>query len=197
MPMSLEELGIDRKRKSTAQDPEPKKLVKLDRALRQQRQEQKRPPKKKAKLINSDAQITVPPPLPASPEEDEIEEEELSEDVSEDGAQPLPDGSEETSSSGSEQSQSDSVFDSDEEPQQKAMFSEDEDSDAIETLNAANIEGLSRKLDAEQAQREAEAQAELEDDALQTNIAEDNLLDGPDQASTLTPDLKLLHSRIT
>ncbi|KAK5949635.1 rRNA (cytosine-C5-)-methyltransferase nop2 [Knufia fluminis] len=188
MPMSLREMGIDRKRKSTAKDSGPTKLVKLDRALRQQETEKKS--KKKARLANRDAQITVPPPMPIAAEEDDDIEEILSEDldISDNAAQALPDD---------DTSASDSVLASDDEIQQKGMFSEDEDSDAIETLNAANIEGLSRRLDAEQAQQEAEAQAELEDDALQTNIADDNLLDGPDQTTTLAPDLKLLHSRIT
>lgn len=196
MPMSLEELGHGRKRKSTAPDSGsgPTKLVKLDRALRQQEIEKK--PKKKSRIVNSDAQITVPPPMPAMGDDDDDIEEILSEDLSDGAVQELqlPDG--DTSASGSA---SDSVLDSDieDEVQQKGMFSEDEDSDAIETLNAANIEGLSRKLDQEQAEVEAEAQQELEDDALQTNIADDNLLDGPDQTATLTPDLKLLHSRIT
>ena len=96
-----------------------------------------------------------------------------------------------------------SVYDSD--PQQeKTMFSEDEDeSDAEEKLTAANIAGLSRRLDEEQEEDAAEAQLELEEAALQTNIDGDrpNVLDdegedaGP--ASRLAPDLQLLRSRIT
>ena len=96
-----------------------------------------------------------------------------------------------------------SVYDSD--PQQeKARFSEDEDeSDAEEKLTAANIAGLSRRLDEEQAEDAAEAQLELEEAALQTNVDGDrlNVLDdegedaGP--ASRLAPDLQLLRSRIT
>lgn len=98
-----------------------------------------------------------------------------------------------------------SVYDSD--PQQKVMFSDDEDeSDAEEKLTAANIEGLSRTLDKEQEEEEDMAQAELEEAALQTNIdgdrphilsdAEDEE-DGMDPASKLAPDLQLLRSRIT
>ena len=59
------------------------------------------------------------------------------------------------------------VYDSDP-PEGGAMFSEDEDEDAEERLTAANIEGLSRKLDAEQIEEEAEAA--LEEATLQTNI---------------------------
>lgn len=98
-----------------------------------------------------------------------------------------------------------SVYDSD--PQQKAMFSEDEDeSDAEEKLTAANIEGLSRTLDKQQEEEADMAQAELEEAALQTNIdgdrphvlsdAEDEE-DGMNLASQLAPDLQLLRSRIT
>jgi ribosomal RNA methyltransferase Nop2 len=99
-----------------------------------------------------------------------------------------------------------SVFDSDQEPR-KAMFSEDEDeSDAEEKLTAANIEGLSRRLDATLEDEAAEAQLELEEAALQTNIdgdrpkvlqdAEEDDEDGT-AASRLAPDLQLLRVRIT
>lgn len=101
----------------------------------------------------------------------------------------------------------DSVFDSDAEGQneRRAMFSEDEDdSDAEEKLTAANIVGLSRKLDEQQAQEEAEAQAELEDAALQTNIERPHVLDDEEEddlalktKALLAPDLQLLRTRIT
>ena len=117
-------------------------------------------------------------------------------DVSE-GADILPD---EFLGSGS------SVYDSD--PQhEKAMFSEDEgDSDAEQRLTAANIAGLSRKLDEQQEAEADEAQLELEEAALQTNIDGDrpNVLedsdddqDGMTAQSRLAPDLQLLRSRIT
>lgn len=100
-----------------------------------------------------------------------------------------------------------SVYDS-EADERKAMFSEDEEqSDAEEQLTAANIEGLSRKLDEQQEEDEALAQAELEDAALQTNIAGDRpkILGGVDddeaqvglEGTTLAPDLQLLRTRIT
>ena len=96
-----------------------------------------------------------------------------------------------------------SVYDSD--PQhERARFSEDEDeSDAEEKLTAANIEGLSRRLDEEQEEEAAEAQLELEEAALQTNIDGDRpkVLDDDDNdegaVSRLAPDLQLLRSRIT
>lgn len=98
-----------------------------------------------------------------------------------------------------------SVYDSDPE-HQEAMFSDDEgESDAEEKLTAANIEGLSRRLDEQQEDEAAEAQLELEEAALQTNIDGDRphiLEDAEDDqgingASRLAPDLQLLRSRIT
>ncbi|PUU72657.1 NOL1/NOP2/sun family-domain-containing protein [Tuber borchii] len=96
------------------------------------------------------------------------------------------------------------VYDSGEE-QAGHIFSEDEDeSDAEEKLTAANIEGLSRKLDAQLAHEAAEAQAELEESAMQTNIAGEpkpHILGDPndedDQAALATPDVTLLRTRIT
>ena len=93
-----------------------------------------------------------------------------------------------------------SVYDSDDQ-QPKGMFSEDEDdSDAEEKLNAANIEGLSRKLAEQQDAEAANAQAELEEAALQTNIAGDGDLlsdSDPTKAALLAPDLQLLRARLT
>lgn len=94
---------------------------------------------------------------------------------------------------------SDSVFDSEPDQAGTARFSEDDDeSDAEEKLTAANIEGLSRKLDKQQAQIDAQAQDELQDAAMQTNIAPAEG-QGRDNAATrdLAPDLQLLRSRIT
>lgn len=97
------------------------------------------------------------------------------------------------------------VYDSDPDHAHKAMFSEDEDeSDAEEKLTAANIAGLTRKLDEEMAEQEADAQAELEEAAMQTNIAGDRphiLEDSDDEGGVksnalLAPDLQLLRTRI-
>lgn len=98
-----------------------------------------------------------------------------------------------------------SVYDSDPE-HQETMFSDDEgESDAEEKLTAANIEGLSRKLDEQKEDEAAEAQLELEEAALQTNIDGDRphiLEDAEDDQGInttlrLAPDLQLLRSRIT
>lgn len=99
------------------------------------------------------------------------------------------------------------VYDSGEDHQHGAMFSDDDDSDAEEKLTAANIAGLTRKLDEQMAEEAADAQAELEEAALQTNIAGDRpkILedDSEDEDGVKTktnaliaPDLQLLRSRI-
>ncbi|KAG5984127.1 hypothetical protein E4U55_005926 [Claviceps digitariae] len=102
-----------------------------------------------------------------------------------------------------------SVFDSDAEDVERPIFSEDEDeSDAEEKLTAANIEGLSRKLDRQLAEVEAANAAELAESAMQTNIAGDKphiVDDGDDDDDELSgktnallaPDLQLLRTRIT
>lgn len=98
----------------------------------------------------------------------------------------------------------DDFLDSDDQDVQRAMWSEDEDaSDAEEMLNAANIAGLSGRLDDEAAQEAADAQAELENDAMQTNIAaadipeDENEEEAAQRKSMLAPDLQLLRTRIT
>ena len=91
-----------------------------------------------------------------------------------------------------------SVVDSDDQ-RGNAIFSEDEDSDWEERLTAANIEGLSRKLDVEQDQENEEAR--LEEAGMQTNIDGDDANvfgeDGDTTQSRLAPDLQVLRSRIT
>lgn len=94
--------------------------------------------------------------------------------------------------------------DSDEEAT-KGMWSEDDDEDAEERLTAANIEGLTARLDRELAEDEARAQAELAEEGLHTNIEGDRpkILgedgDEEDEAAIqrLAPDLQLLRTRIT
>ncbi|KAJ2996290.1 hypothetical protein NUW58_g1017 [Xylaria curta] len=97
----------------------------------------------------------------------------------------------------------DSVYDSEGEGERRAMFSEDEDDsdgDAEEKLTAANIVGLSRKLDKEIAEEEAAAEAELQE-TLQTNIDVPHVLEGGDEeqqnTALLAPDLQLLRQRIS
>jgi ribosomal RNA methyltransferase Nop2 len=99
---------------------------------------------------------------------------------------------------------SDDVMDSDDEVKRVGMWSDDEDDDDVEEkLTAANIEGLSRKLDMQKAIEDAEAQAELEEANMQTNIVGDKLqvLDDEDEegrpiTNLATQDLGLLRTRI-
>ena len=128
---------------------------------------------------------------------DDLSDDEMDLEVPEDEFEALPD----SESSSNIDSDSESVFDSDEEAAPKARFSEDEDdSYAEEQLTAANIEGLSKKLDLEQAEADAEAEKELQEAALQTNIQEDGpgVLDDAIQTKhSLAPDLQLIRTRMT
>lgn len=223
-PPTLRDLGLDKKRKSGTDAPkepaakkrrqsteseEPlKKLVKLDRKLRQgeanatagPKKEKRKKEKKIAKLVDQNAQITVPPQF--APIEDEEEDEEVS-----DVGIPLADASlselddddlEPELVDANGLSDSDSVFDSDPDEQPRRMFSDDDDeSDAEAKLTAANIEGLSKKLDAQQAQIDSEARKELEDDALQTNIAQDDGILDSVTTQGLAPDLAVIRTRMT
>lgn len=103
----------------------------------------------------------------------------------------------------------DSVYDSDQDPVAKKeafVFSDDEEDeeDREEKLTAANIEGLSRKLDLQREKEAEENEAEMRDEALQTNIeGGDDDLDGDDDQlqkktkTLLAPDLQMLRTRIT
>ncbi|KAK4044429.1 NOL1/NOP2/sun family-domain-containing protein [Parachaetomium inaequale] len=109
-------------------------------------------------------------------------------------------------------SDDDSVYDSDQGNAKKEKFvfsddEEDDDEDREEKLTAANIEGLSRKLDQKLAREAEENEAELREEALQTNIDGDrpNVLGDEDEEDELSsktkgllaPDLQMLRTRIT
>ncbi|KAJ4302616.1 rRNA (cytosine-C5-)-methyltransferase nop2 [Kalmusia sp. IMI 367209] len=155
----------------------------------------------------------VPPP----PSDDEVSDEDLSDDA--DGLDGVNVTGLDALGSASESEDLDdldldddefgddaSVVDSDDEQEVRktGMWSDDEDDDDIqEELTAANIEGLSRKLDMEKAIEAAEAQAELEEAAMQTNIAGDRpkVLDDEDEegrpiTNLATQDLQLLRTRL-
>ncbi|KAJ5382038.1 25S rRNA (cytosine(2870)-C(5))-methyltransferase [Penicillium cataractarum] len=139
-------------------------------------------------------------PVPMSDSEDEEMDDEFGDldDVSE-GSLDSQDGLERLSDL--EDDEDDSVLDSDEEDHpREAMFSDDEDlSDAEERLTAANIEGLSRKLDLQRQAEEEEAEQELQESAMQTNIAGDrpDVFADETRPDGLAPDLQLLRQRIT
>ena len=101
-----------------------------------------------------------------------------------------------------DQGEIDSILDSDEDDHpHQAMFSDDEgDSDAEERITAANIEGLSNRLDLQQRNEQAEAERELQDSTLQTNISgarPDVFAAAATGENELAPDLQLLRTRIT
>jgi len=92
------------------------------------------------------------------------------------------------------------IMDSEKQPSKGGMWSDEDEED----LDEVNLEGMSRHLDAKAAQEAAQAQAELEEAAMQTNIAGDNLGLVDDDSDTepglraqLAPDLQLLRTRIT
>ncbi|KAJ5462077.1 25S rRNA (cytosine(2870)-C(5))-methyltransferase [Penicillium daleae] len=140
-------------------------------------------------------------PVPMSDSEDEEMDDEFGDldDVSEgslDSQEEL-----ERLSDLEDEEEDDSVLDSDEDDHpRQAMFSDDEDlSDAEERLTAANIEGLSRKLDLQKQAEEEEAEQELQESAMQTNIAGDrpDVFTDETRPDGLAPDLQLLRQRIT
>lgn len=210
-PATLEELGINLKRKSNVDGPkEPakrrrksnenavKRLVNLDRSVRHGDRVETREgnnKKEKRRIVNKDAQITVPPPMVSIPA---LEEGSEAEAIPLDDASLSLEDDEAAEAELDDEISDDSAFDSDPEEQPRRMFSDDEDeSDAEAQLTAANIEGLSRKLDQQQAQVEAEAQQELEDAALQTNIAKDEGVLDAVPTQSLAPDLAVVRSRMT
>ncbi|KAK1827189.1 NOL1/NOP2/sun family putative RNA met [Podospora conica] len=104
-----------------------------------------------------------------------------------------------------------SVYDSEEEggKKEKFVFSDDEDEsedEREEKLTAANIVGLSAKLDQEMEDEAAANEEELREGAIQTNIAGDKpQIFGEDEEDELSaqtkallaPDLQMLRTRIT
>lgn len=63
--------------------------------------------------------------------------------------------------------ENDEYVDSDEEGRPRPMFSDDEDNDDLEDLNAENMEALSKRLDAEEELEAEEAEKELVEGAVQ------------------------------
>ncbi|OOF96785.1 hypothetical protein ASPCADRAFT_23796, partial [Aspergillus carbonarius ITEM 5010] len=156
-------------------------------------------PKAKAKPVEKKPVEKKPQFMDSDDEEEELEE--MDESMLDDEFGDL-DGVSDGSMDSQEEigSDDDSVMDSDEDDHpRETMFSDDEDlSDAEEKLTAANIEGLSRKLDLARQEEEEEAERELQESAMQTNIAGDRPdVFGDDVQPGLAPDLQLLRTRIT
>jgi ribosomal RNA methyltransferase Nop2 len=213
MPEPLDETLITRKRKDAppAENPERKKR---SRTAAREAKEAKARATPKTRVNGKPVQKSVKKSVPPPPEDDE---DEMSDgvddpDVMEDGLEGVNVTGLDALGSASEDEEDDidddefdsDVVDSDTEVR-KAMWSEDEDEDDVEEkLTAANIAGLSRKLDMQKAIEDAEAEAELEEANMQTNIAgerpkvledeEDG--EGRKISNLVTQDIQLLRTRL-
>ncbi|CAO2649444.1 Nn.00g068290.m01.CDS01 [Neocucurbitaria sp. VM-36] len=219
MPEPLDESLVTRKRKDAppAADQERKKR---SRTAAREAKAKATPPKKVAAVNGTKTRVSGKPVkkfVPPAPSDDEDEISDSADgidddDVMEDGLQGVNVTGLDALGSASEEDEDeidDDEFDSDvvdsDTEVRKAMWSDDEDDDEIEEkLTAANIAGLSRKLDMQKAIEEAEAQAELEEGNMQTNIANERpkiLEDDEDEEgrpiSNLVPqDIQLLRTRL-
>ncbi|KAL7925404.1 NOL1/NOP2/sun family putative RNA met [Trichoderma austrokoningii] len=202
-PVEKASLSSNKKRKTAAKKPEPA-------------------PKKAAGAKKSNGKAKkLPEP------EDDSEDEEMGDEFDLDQLEDDASSDEDASSGGKKTKKKeiwsddehdnddddDSVFDSDDAEEGgkkgKFVFSDDEDeSDAEEKLTAANIAGLSRRLDKKLAEDKAITETEMQESAMQTNIdgpkifgegddddEDDELADK--SKSLLAPDLQLLRQRIT
>jgi 25S rRNA (cytosine2870-C5)-methyltransferase len=204
-PQSLEQLNLSIKRKASEQSKQNGLGVKRRKSDTSNGLSTKI---NKSSADSKFSKSVKPPkpafkPVPTQGTSDEEEDDNIDEDVAIEHLGDLDDGDIADEASGISGEEDDdpneSVFDSDLETAVPARFSEDEDdSDAEEKLTAANMEGLSQKLDRKQAESDARAQEELQDAAMQTNIVSGAGQDTGDASSQgLAPDLQLLRSRIT
>jgi 25S rRNA (cytosine2870-C5)-methyltransferase len=224
VPEPLDESAISRKRKVVAPPVQAQISSKRRRTSEEGGKERENGTKSLQKAATpvekrkgKKAKIVAHPPPDSDEEMDEFDEAEFENEDLEDDAGSDLDGSDDIlngargagldvlGSSSEDEPEDDEFVDSEDEVNRKAMWSEDEDDDEIEEkLTAANIEGLSKRIDMQRAQEEAEAQAELAESAMQTNLIEDRpkVLEDDDEAaggdaSILTSDLQMLRTRIT
>lgn len=232
IPEPLDESLVTRKRKDApvAADPERKKRSRT--AAREAREAREKGAKAKAvpktrvagkpvKPVKTAAAIVngakakgkaakaAPAPPSDDDDEDDISEDDSDmmdeDDINVTGLDALGSASEDEESIDEDEFDSD-IVDSDTDIRKGvSMWSDDEDDeDAEEKLTAANIAGLSRKLDEQKAIEEAEAQAELEEN-MQTNIVGERpkiLEDDEDEAgrpimNLVNQDIQLLRTRLT
>lgn len=224
IPEPLDESLVTRKRKDAPAPAEPERKKRSRTAAREAREAKAKaqpktrvagkPVKTAAAVVNgakakAKAAKAAPPP-PSDDEDDEDVSEDDSEmmddsDINVTGLDALGSASEGEESIDEDEFDSD-IVDSDTDIRKgAAMWSEDEDdSDAEEKLTAANIAGLSRKLDEQKAIEEAEAQAELEEN-MQTNIVgerpkileDEEDEDGRPITNLVNQDIQLLRTRLT
>lgn len=222
MPEPLDESLVTRKRKDAppAADPERKKRSRTAAREAKELKAKAAPPKKgaassqpKTRVNGKPVKKFVPPP-PSDDEDDDsesadgIDDDDVMEDgfgdVNVTGLDALGSASEDEDDEIDDDEFDSDVVDSDTEVR-KAMWSDDEDEDDIEEkLTAANIAGLSRKLDMQKAIEEAEAEAELEEANMQTNIAgerpkvleDEEDSEGRKISNLVTQDIQLLRTRL-
>ena len=213
MPEPLDESLVTRKRKDAPPAPDQERK-KRSRTAAREAKAKATPTKKSAAVNGAKTRVSGKPvknfvPPPPSDDEDEISD---SDDIDmEDGLQNVNVTGLDALGSASEDEEDeidDDEFDSDvvdsDTEVRKAMWSDDEDDEEIEEkLTAANIAGLSRKLDMQKAVEDAEAQAELEEGNMQTNIAGDRpkILEEEDEegrpiSNLVTQDIQLLRTRL-
>jgi ribosomal RNA methyltransferase Nop2 len=225
MPDALDETLVTRKRKDApvAVKPERKKRSRI--AAREAKEAKakatpktrvagkpvKQPLKTAAAVLNgAKAKSNKPAPLPTSDDEDDVSDMDDSdmENINVTGLDALGSASEDEDDEEMNDDEFDSdVVDSDTEIRKgAAMWSDDDDEeDAEEKLTAANIAGLSTRLDMQKAIEDAEAQAELEESNMQTNIAgerpkileDEEDEDGRPITNLVNQDIQLLRTRLT
>ncbi|KAH9872864.1 hypothetical protein J1614_005258 [Plenodomus biglobosus] len=217
MPEPLDESLVTRKRKDApaAQEVERKKRSRTAAREAKANAPAVKPVKKVVATKVTKTRVNGKPakksaPQPSSDDEDDLldsdEDDVMGDDLADinvTGLDALGSASEDDDEIDEDEFDSD-VVDSDTEVRRTAMWSDDEDEDeAEEKLTAANIAGLSRKLDMQKAVEEAEAQAELEEANLQTNIAgerpkilDDEDEDGRPLTNLVTQDIQLLRTRL-
>lgn len=227
MPEPLDESLVTRKRKDY-EAPAPKEQKRRRTDARAKAKAKAAPVSKKAAATNGAAKKGAAKPVkaakpakksappPPESDDDEVDFSDVSDDI--DGSDAMDGviaGAKISnistldalgSASESDSEIDDDDFDSDVETGKKAMWSDDEDDAEVEEqLTAANIAGLSRKLDMQRAIEEAEAAAELEEANMQTNIAPEDrpkILDDEEDeegrkiSNLVTQDVQLLRTRL-
>jgi len=221
MPEPLDESLVTRKRKDAPVAAEPERKKRSRTAAREAREAKAKampktriagkpvkPVKTAAAVLNGAKAKGKPVKQAAPPASDDEEDEDDSDLMDEEMDDVNVTGLDALGSASEDEDEFDSdVVDSDTEVRKGVpMWSDDEDEDEIEEkLTAANIAGLSRKLDEQKAIEDAEAAAELEENMMQTNIAGERpkiLEDSEDEdgrpvTNLVTQDIQLLRTRLT
>jgi ribosomal RNA methyltransferase Nop2 len=216
-PGALDESLVTRKRKDAppAVVPERAKRSRIEARAKAEAAAKLAPPKKSPKANGPKTRVNGKPvkksaPPPPAADDDDVMSDDVDGlgDVNVTGLDALGSASEDEDVDLDNDDFADSgsdIMDSDEEIKKIGMWSDDEDDDDVEEkLTAANIEGLSRKLDMQKAAEDAEAAAELEEANLQTNIAgerpkileDDEDEEGRPITNLVTQDVQLLRTRL-